>query len=97
MSPNDFSNKLPGRLVLFGFASLFVAMALGLTSLALLTRGGGGGTLLSLAKFFGVLWLPFVILGALVRISNRKPAPDASVHEDEGSGTSNREQRDSGT
>jgi threonine/homoserine/homoserine lactone efflux protein len=78
MSDTTSINRLPGRLVVLGMLCLFVAMACGLASLALIGKSGGG-TLLSLAKVFGFLWLPLVGLGALMRTSDSQKQEQATA------------------
>lgn len=64
-------NPWPGRLVLSGMVSLFIAMACALASVALLSRPGGH-VLEAGTKFFGFLWLPLVGIGALIRLSEAR-------------------------
>lgn len=64
-------NHWPGRVVLFGMISLFLAMACALVSIAIAGKPGAaifetGG------KVFGFLWLPFVGIGAMMRMSEAR-------------------------
>lgn len=82
------ARRLGGRIVLTGMVSLFIGLILLLIGMFLLYRMSNpiGNSFLTGGKLFAGLWLPLVLLGAVLRIVN--PATPESSQANVGSESS---------
>jgi hypothetical protein len=64
-------NPLPGRFVIFGMISFFLAMICALGAIAFDNKPSGDLFELGV-RIFGLLWFPLVVIGGLMRMSEAK-------------------------
>lgn len=66
------ARQFGGHLILSGMLCLFSAMLLAILGMFLTLRlnNPAGTSFLALAKFFAALWLPLIVIGAFVRMTN---------------------------